>query len=250
VAAALAAEGSLTRRLHVPRSRIQGGRARLTPAEWHYLRGVLRLSAGARLEVFDGEGGTHAAELPAAGEELALGPRRAQEPPRAVIWLAFAPPRGDRADLVVQKAAELGAARLLPFEAARSVVRLDAERGAARAARWSRIAAEAARQCGRADVPAVEPPGTLAGALAAAPAGFRSLACWEGGGEPLAGALDPAAAGHLVLIGPEGGLAPEEVLACAAAGARLVTLGPRILRAETAALAALAVLQHRLGDLG
>lgn len=250
MAPAGAAEARLIRRIHVPRARIAGGRARLEPDEWHYLRHVLRLAPGAPLEVFDGEGGEHQALLPAEGEELELGPRRARAAPRALLWLAFAPPRGDRADLVVQKAVELGVARLLPFEAARSVVRLDAERGASRAARWSRIAAEAARQCGRADVPEVEAPAPLLRALASAPPGFRRLLCYEGGGEPLAGALDPAAPGHLVVVGPEGGFEPGEVEAAAAGGACPVSLGPRILRAETAALAVLAILQHRLGDLG
>jgi 16S rRNA (uracil1498-N3)-methyltransferase len=238
------------RRIHVPRRRLDGGRARLEPGEWHYLRHVLRLPPGAPLEVFDGEGGLYDASLPGADVDLELGPRREVPPPRAAVWLAFAPPRGDRADLVVEKAVELGVGRLLPFLAARSVVRLDLGRGAARAERWRRIAAAAARQCGRGDVPAVDEPAPLAGALAAAPAGFRKVLLYEGGGEPLAAALDPEAPGHLAIVGPEGGFAPEEVAACAAAGARLATLGPRVLRAETAALAAVALLQHRLGDLG
>jgi 16S rRNA (uracil1498-N3)-methyltransferase len=237
------------RRIHVPRSRIQGDRAHLEPAEEHYLRDVLRLAAGARLEVFDGEGGLHEAAL-GEGGALALGPRREVPPPRATVWLAFAPPRGDRADLVVQKATELGAARLLPFEAERSVVRLDVGRGAARAERWRRIAADAARQCGRAEVPAVDAPASLAAVLGVAPPGFRTVVFYEGGGEPLAAVLDPAAPGHLAVVGPEGGFTSAEVEACAAAGARLATLGPRVLRAETAALVATALLQHRLGDLG
>ncbi len=232
------------------RSRIAGGRARLAPEEWHYLRHVLRLPAGAPLLVFDGEGGEHEAALPAAGEELALGPRREIAPPAAVVWLAFAPPRGDRADLVVEKAVELGAARLVPFEAARSVVKLDRERGAARAVRWRRIAAEAARQCGRADVPVVDEPVSLGAALALGPPGMRRLLFYEGGGEPLQELLDPAAPAHLALVGPEGGFTPEEVGAALAAGARVASLGPRILRSETAGIAAVALLQHRLGDLG
>jgi len=234
----------------VARSRIAGGRARLAPEEWHYLRHVLRLPAGAPLAVFDGEGGEHPAVLPAAGEELELGPRREVAAPAAVVWLAFAPPRGDRGDLLVEKAVELGVARLAPFEAARSVVKLDRERGAARAARWRRIAAEAARQCGRAEVPVVDEPMPLAAALALGPPGLRRLLFYEGGGEPLHEHLDPAAPGHLALVGPEGGFTPAEVGAALAAGARVVSLGPRILRAETAGIAAVALLQHRLGDLG
>jgi len=238
------------RRVHLARTRIAGGRVRLAPEEWHYLRHVLRLQAGAPLLVFDGEGGEHRAALPEAGEELALGPRTEVPPPQAVVWLAFAPPRGDRADLLVEKAVELGVARLAPFEAARSVVKLDRERGAARAARWRRIAAQAARQCGRADVPAVDEPMSLAAALALGPPGLRRVLFYEGGGEPLQELLDPAAPGHLALVGPEGGFTPEEVGAALRAGARIGSLGPRILRAETAGIAAVALLQHRLGDLG
>lgn len=232
------------------RARIEGGRVRLAPEEWHYLRHVLRLPAGALLSVFDGEGGEHEAALPPGGEELALGPRREIAPPAAVVWLAFAPPKGDRADLLVEKAVELGVARLAPFASSRSVVRLDRERGASRAARWRRIAAEAARQCGRAEVPAVDEPVAFAEALALGPPGVRRVLFYEGGGEPLAALLDPAAPAHLALVGPEGGFTTGEVGAALAAGARLGSLGPRILRAETAGIAAVALLQHRLGDLG
>jgi 16S rRNA (uracil1498-N3)-methyltransferase len=129
------------------------------------------------------------------------------------------------------------------------VVKLDAGRGADRARRWARIAAEASRQCGRADVPAVAAPAPLAEVLAGAPSGFRLLA-FHPFGRSVVEALDPGAAGHLVLTGPEGGLTEEELTACADAGALLATLGPRVLRAETAAVVAVALVQHRLGDLG
>lgn len=241
------------RRLFVPRPRLEGDRAALEASEVHYLRDVLRLAPGASVEVFDGEGGAREGRL-AAGEDggllLELGPRRDAPAPAARVHLAFALARGDRPDLVVQKATEVGVARLLPFEAERSVVRLDRERGAERARRWQRIAAEAARQCGRADVPEVASPAPLAHVLAGAPPGFRMLLLFEGGGEPLAQAVDRSADGHLILVGPEGGFAPREVEAALAAGARLTTLGPRILRFETAAIVAAALVQHLAGDLG
>jgi 16S rRNA (uracil1498-N3)-methyltransferase len=237
------------RRIHVPRARIAGGRAALLAAEQHYLRDVLRLAPGDPVEVFDGEGGVHDGRLVPTLDALEVGPRRDAPPPAARVHLAFALAKGEKNDLVVQKAVELGVARLVPFAAARSIVKLDAERGADRARRWERIAAEAARQCGRADVPAVAAPAPLAEVLAGAPAGFR-LVAFDPGGVPLADALDAAAPGHLAITGPEGGLAPDEVAACAAAGARVARLGPRVLRAETAALAVAALLQHRLGDLG
>lgn len=236
------------RRVFVPRERIADGRARLEPADLHHLRDVLRLGPGAPVEVFDGEGGVHDGRL--EGDALVLGPRRDVPPPAARVHLAFALARGERSDLAVQKATELGVSRLLPFEAARSVVRLEAARAVDRQRRWQRIATEAARQCGRGDVPEVALPGSLAAALAAIPPGFRLLVFHEGGGEPLRALVDRAAPGHAAVVGPEGGLAPEEVEACLAAGGRLATLGPRILRFETAAIAAVALVQHLAGDLG
>lgn len=236
-----------TRRVYLPPGRIAGGRARLTGEASHYLRGVLRLLPGDEVEVFDGSGGAWRCTL-GEGDELTLGPRREAPLPGARIWLAFALAKGEKADLVVQKATELGVERLLPFVAERSVVRLDSKRAAGRVARWRRIAAEAARQCGRADVPAVDAPAPLAAAFGAAPAGFRLLVFHAAGGEPLAGAMSAPVVGHFLVVGPEGGLAPEEVEACLAAGGRLASLGPRVLRAETAAMVAVALVQHLAGD--
>ena len=238
------------RRLLVPRSRLAGSRARLDPDEVHYLRDVLRLGPGAALEVFDGAGGVYPARVAESAEELVLGERRDAARPAAAVQLAFALARGERNDLVVQKATELGAVRLSPFQAARSVVRLPPERIAERTRRWHRIAAEASRQCGRADVPAVDAPRPLGEILAGAAAGAQRLLLWERGGEPLGGAVDRGAPLHLLVVGPEGGFTPEEVEAALGAGARLVSLGPRTLRFETAAIVAVALVQHLAGDLG
>lgn len=234
------------RRVHLPPERIQDGRALLTAEARHYLRDVLRLRPGEELEVFDGRGSVYAASF-ADAEALALGPRRAAPSPGATVWIAFALAKGDRGDLVVQKATELGASRFLPWQAERSVVRLEGTRAAERARRWRRIAAEAARQCGRADVPEVEVPGSLAAALGAVPDGFARLLL-HAGGEP----IGPVGRGQgiLAVVGPEGGLTAAEVDACVGAGCRVVGLGPRTLRAETAAIAAAALLQYAAGDLG
>jgi 16S rRNA (uracil1498-N3)-methyltransferase len=221
----------------------------LTPAESHYLRHVLRLAAGTRLEVFDGQGGVYPALL-GEHEELEVGPRREAASPAARVQLAFALARSDRCDLVVQKATEIGAARLSPFPADRSVVRLDGPRGAERARRWQRIAAEAARQCGRSDVPPVDPPTPLGELLAAAGPEARIVVPYEAGGEPFHEAVDRSARGHLVVVGPEGGFTPGEIELCLRHGGRLATLGPRILRFETAAIVACALVEHLAGDLG
>jgi 16S rRNA (uracil1498-N3)-methyltransferase len=129
------------------------------------------------------------------------------------------------------------------------VVRLEPDRALERAGRWRRIAGEAARQCGRSDVPEVAVPGPLAPALEAPP-GFVRIAFHAGAGAPLSEAILPGAAGFLAVVGPEGGLTDREVQACLDAGCRLATLGPRVLRAETAAVVAAALIQHLAGDLG
>jgi 16S rRNA (uracil1498-N3)-methyltransferase len=233
------------RRIHLPPERILGARGQLGPEARRYLADVLRLAPGARLEVFDGKGGRYAAELAPGLEWVTLGPR--EEAPAASVEIALlvALAKGEKMDLVVQKATELGVARLLPFEAERSVVRLEAEKGEERAGRWRRIAAEAARQCGRADVPEVAPPQPLAQALAALAPGTRAYVFHPGGG-----ALEAAGAASVAaVVGPEGGLTDAEVRACEAAGAVRAGLGPRVLRAETAAIVAVALLQARFGDL-
>ncbi|ACL63627.1 protein of unknown function DUF558 [Anaeromyxobacter dehalogenans 2CP-1] len=236
------------RRVHLPPERIGEGRAGLTDEARHYLRDVLRLAPGAAVELFDGRGGAWEATVLDGFEALALGARRAAPGGGAPVWLLVALAKGEKIDLVVQKATELGAARIAPFAAERSVVRLEPEKGEARAARWRRIAEEAARQCGRADVPEVRAPAPLGAALAEVPAGFGAFV-FHPGGAALSEAAPSPAGGYAAVVGPEGGLTDAEREACARAGARDTSLGPRVLRAETAAIVAVALLQARFGDL-
>ncbi len=235
------------RRVHLPPERIEGGRGRLTPQARHYLAEVLRLTPGAEVEVFDGRGGRYAGRLDAGLESVSLGPREEGRAPAAELALLFALAKGEKVDLVVQKATELGVARIVPFAAARSVVRLEGPKGEERARRWRRIAEEAARQCGRSDVPEVAAPLPLAGALAALSPGSAAVV-FQPGGASLA-MLPPPAAGIAAVVGPEGGLDEDELRACELAGAARASLGPRVLRAETAAIVAVALLQARFGDL-
>lgn len=232
-------------RILVDADAIRGATARPGAGALHHLVDVLRLQPGAEVEVFDGRGSCWDATW--VGEELRLGARRDAPRPGAVVWLAFALAKGEKVDLVVQKATELGAARLIPFRAERSVMRLEGDKAEERARRWRRIAAEASRQCGRADVPEVLAPVELSRALEA-PAGFALLA-FHGGGAPLSAVLPPGAPGFLALTGPEGGFTNREISECLEAGCKLASLGPRVLRAETAALVAAALIQHRSGDL-
>ena len=243
------------RRLLVPAAQIEDGGARVGGDALHYLARVLRLGVGDELEVFDGAGRAFPARIATLDESearLELGPARAA-PLAPRITLAQGIAKGDKMDLVVQKATELGAARVVPLQLERCVVRLDPARGADRAKRWQRIADEAARQCGRADVPAVDEPEALDAFLAGAEArGERVAVLWE---EEGSARLGPWVAAHLgepiaLVIGPEGGLAAREVDQIRAAGGDVVGLGPRILRTETAGLAALAVAMHLAGELG
>jgi 16S rRNA (uracil1498-N3)-methyltransferase len=237
-----------SRRVHLPPDRIEPGRGRLTPEARHYLAEVLRLGPGAPVEVFDGSGGRWAGRLEEGLDTVALGPREEAAAAAVEIALLFALSKGEKVDLVVQKATELGAARIVPFAAERSVVRLEAEKGEARSRRWRRIAEEAARQCGRADVPQVDAPLALEAALAALPPGTRAYV-FTPGGAPLPHAEGGGTAALAAVVGPEGGLTERELEACRRAGATTASLGPRVLRAETAAIVAVALLQARFGDL-
>ncbi|HTY50262.1 MAG TPA: 16S rRNA (uracil(1498)-N(3))-methyltransferase [Steroidobacteraceae bacterium] len=229
------------------------GRAAVTlsgAAAGHVSR-VLRLRAGDALVLFDGTGGEYPATIEGFGRDavhLALGPQRAleRESPLA-ITLAQGISRGERMDFVVQKATELGVARIIPVLAERTVVRLDEAAAASRMRHWRAVAVAACEQCGRNRLPEVCDPVALAALPARLPAQGPRLLLAPGGSLKVR-ELAPAAA-VTVLIGPEGGLSEAEESWALRAGFQALVLGPRILRTETAALAVLAVLQERLGDL-
>jgi 16S rRNA (uracil1498-N3)-methyltransferase len=231
------------------------GTARVGAADYRYLARVLRLGPGAEVTVFDGQGREAPARIQtidAAREEVVL---VVASPRRAVmglpITLIVALLKADKMDLVVQKATELGVHRIVPVAAARSVVHLDEGRAAGRVARWRKIAREAARQCGRADAPVVELPRPVRDAVVDVPTGAWKAIFHEGvKGASLRKALPPERpAAAVVAVGPEGGFDAAEVEAAQAAGFVAVGLGPRILRAETAALAAVVAIGFALGDL-
>lgn len=212
---------------------------------------VLRLQPGQTITLFNGEGGEWDATITRMGRsdvEVALGAHHAteREPGRAV-HLALGMPANERMDWLVEKAAELGASSLQPLHTAHSVLRLSGERATKKQAHWQSVAIAACEQCGGNRVPAVHPVGDLAAWLktllpigAASPV-LRCLLSLADGTRPLAHALAqaPANAAVLFLSGPEGGLSPAEDALAREAGFVPVTLGPRVLRAETAALAAL-----------
>lgn len=226
---------------------------RVEGARLHYLARVLRVTAGDPLEVFDGSGRAFDARVTSLNDdvaELSLGAPREAPSPRA-ITLIQGLPKADKLELVLQKGTELGASAFIPAACERSVVKLDGKEEKKRA-RWQRIVEEAARQCGRADVPRVAPPSPLLDAVRALPKDVAVLVLdEEERALPLSTAVAPLGSRPLALvIGPEGGLARGEVTALLALGATPVTLGRLVLRTETAGLAGLAVLRHLEGLLG
>jgi 16S rRNA (uracil1498-N3)-methyltransferase len=215
---------------------------------------VLRLRVGDSLTLFDGTGGEYGARIATIERDRVsvdlLEWRAAECESPLSITLAQALQAGEKMDLTVQKAVELGIARIVPLLARRSVVRLEGDRAARRVEHWRGVAVSACEQCGRNRVPEVAALEGLAHWLTRAPAaGTLRLMLAPGSARSLA-MLAPPAPGQPIelLIGAEGGLAAEEVELAVLAGFVAIRLGPRILRTETAGLAALAALQCLWGD--
>lgn len=245
-------------RVHVPAPLASGLRLQLPVAAAAHVARVLRLAAGDALALFDGRGAEHEARIEAikgGRVEVLVGARRAgtagrESPLRVTLLQALA--RGEKMDWVLQKATELGVARIVPVATERSVVQLDGERADRRIAHWQGVVAAACEQCGRNRLPEILPPARLEAACAAstatlklllAPGATASLAA-------VAASATRAANGLALLIGPEGGLADAEQAVAMRAGFQPVSFGPRVLRTETASIAALGLLQGLAGDLG
>ena len=168
--------------------------------------------------------------------------------PDTAVTLYQGLPKGEKMDWILQKAVELGAGEIVPVVTARSIVRLKPGEGEKKRERWQRIAAEAAGQCGRGRIPLVSRPLPFAEA-AARLAGEPALVFYEGGGRPLGELVGRDCRRLSIVVGPEGGFEKEEVTRLLRNGAEAATLGKRILRCETAPLAALSVIMHLTGNL-
>jgi 16S rRNA (uracil1498-N3)-methyltransferase len=246
-------------RLHVPSLESDAAEVELPETAAAHVVRVLRLRAGARLVLFDGSGTDSRAEIAevAGGKvRVRILERFAGLPPSPLaVTLVQGVARGERMDWTLQKATELGVERIQPVLTARSVVRLDERQGVKRLRHWEAVVASACEQCGRSLLPVVEPPVMLAQHLARPAVGTRLL-LHPLGDQSLTdlvarnmSAGEPAYASLELLIGPEGGLDDAETAAARRAGYMGARLGPRILRTETAGIAALAVLQSMAGDL-
>ncbi|MFZ5646668.1 MAG: 16S rRNA (uracil(1498)-N(3))-methyltransferase [Bacillota bacterium] len=217
---------------------------------------VLRLKPGDLVELLDGAGRAARASVEHVGKEevvlLKMGEFTPGGAPPVQVILVQGLARGEKMDLVIQKCTELGVSGVIPLVCHRSVVRLDDGKSIDRQARWQRVALEAAKQCRRPDVPVVSAPQKLPGVLSGMPEGSLAVMPWEGEeSRSFSDALAGETPGRVyVIIGPEGGFEKYEVEEARRAGVVTVSLGPRILRTETAGLVCVALIMHRLGDLG
>jgi 16S rRNA (uracil1498-N3)-methyltransferase len=248
-----------------------GARISLSQEESRHLTSVLRLAANDEVRVFDGEGREFLCVVMAATDrsksrKAVLEVRARMEPPCAESWLEMtlcvALLKGEKFETVVQKATELGVARIVPVETARADVKLARGSRAAetskRVERWRRIAVEASKQSGRARLPLIDAPQSLADVLkresgsVGTETATQRLMFAERGGRGLLEIVrewreKPARV--VALVGPEGGWEDAEIEAARGVGWQVVTLGGRILRAETAGVVVAALLQHLCGDL-
>ena len=223
----------------------------------NHITRVLRLRSGDALTVFDGSGGEFGARIEEFRKDSVVvavedhRPLERESPLR--LTLAQGISRGERMDWVIQKATELGTARIVPLFTKRSVVRLDEKQADRKLQHWRAIAIAACEQCGRNRIPELAAPVDFFDVLPAEASGATRLLLSPTGDlriEDLGQDVRQGASkGITVLIGPEGGLEDVEQEAALAAGFKAVRLGPRVLRTETAAIAALTIIQRYFGDL-
>jgi 16S rRNA (uracil1498-N3)-methyltransferase len=239
-------------RVYVDAELEPGGRLSLTGGAAGHLTRVLRLRPKATLTLFNGRGGEFAATIERVrGSEVTVTVGEHESIERESpfpLTLAQGVSRGERMDLVVQKATELGVARLVPVLTERSIVRLDEQQSDRKSNHWRAVAIAACEQCGRNRLPEVGLPTQLREFLRQ-PAGDSVRLLLSPSATQRIEDVPRPARGVTVLIGPEGGLSHAELEDALTAGFSAVNLGPRILRTETAAIASLTLLQREFGDL-
>ena len=241
-----------TIRIHVDQPLAAGAELALPAQAGEHVARVLRLVAGDPLTLFNGDGADYATTILAVGRRevrvQVLGREAVPRESPLRLTLVQGVARGEKMDLIVQKATELGVVCIVPLLTERSEVRLDPARAEKRLAHWRAVAASACEQCGRASLPEILPTQTLPAWLATlADDGALRLALLPEA-QSSARELRPGGSGALLVVGPEGGLGERDTVALHDAGFRGLRLGPRILRTETAGLAALAALQALHGD--
>lgn len=231
---------------------VTGDVACVSGQDAHHIARVLRMRVGEPLTLCDSEGTDYhcTVEAIAEGEVTARILRRepTESEPTVKVTLYQGLPKSEKMDLIVQKCVEIGITKVVPVAMARSIVRLKADEGAKKAARWQKIAAEAAGQSGRGIVPQVAEPITLKQAIAEL-GDTAAVVFYEGGGVPVSQVVTAETGEVAMFIGPEGGFDAAEIEQLQAAGVTVATLGKRILRCETAPLVALSVIMQITGNM-
>ena len=233
---------------------VESDRVTVAGQDAAHIRRALRMRVGEEITLCDGNGTDAFGEIAAFGDDTVEVAVRERHPsvsePTIAVTLYQGLPKGDKLEWIIQKAVELGVTTVVPVETARSVATMagDAAKAAKKAARWQKIAEEAAGQSGRGRLPRVESPLTWKQALSRM-AGERLIVLYEGGGQPLSALVSRETRQVSLLVGPEGGWAPEEIETLTQLGAQAATLGKRILRCETAPLAALAAVMTLTGNM-
>ncbi len=242
-------------RIFIPKTQLTGEQIPLQGRQVRYLLTVLRLTPGDEVIVFDGEGGEYHAVLCEEEQQgVYLWLREAYSPKRESplrLTLAQAVLKGEKMKFVIQKATELGVHRIVPLMTSRTIPVMEGERESLRVQRWQNIAQEAAKQSGRVVVPEIERICELSEYLSQG-RGLRIM-LWEGEPTPLkevVGGINEPPQEVTLLVGPEGGFSEQEVIEAQREGFFVAGLGRRILRAETAAISVLAIIQYQFGDLG
>ncbi|NDY96450.1 16S rRNA (uracil(1498)-N(3))-methyltransferase [Wenzhouxiangella limi] len=239
-----------TIRVHLDQSLAEETEITLPAAAARHLTRVLRLRAGARIQVFNGDGREFPAEIVDTGTRqhcrIRLDQAERPDVESAIeVTLVQAIGRGERMDWCIQKSTELGVARIQPVFSERTEVRLDGQRAERRQAHWQQVAVSAAEQSGRVRIPRIDAPVSLQD-ISNAP-GLNLVLDPQGSHSP-ADLLAPPSPSFSVVIGPEGGLSADELRGLEQRGYKRLRLGARILRTETAGPAILALLQTRFGD--
>lgn len=245
------------RRFFLPMEAIVDGLATVKGDLYRHMAKVLRMKAGDRVILADGQGSEYTGLIKQVERDrltivvdIPHGETVQEEGPAITLYQGI--PKGDKMDFLLQKCTELGISAIVPFTSSRTILKITRERELERLERWRRIVAEAARQSKRSSIPSISPIMDFGEAVRSADDPVR-LMLWEG---ETANRLKPvllgtnAPASAAVIVGPEGGLSENEAELAAANGFTPITMGKRILRTETAGIAIMAVLQFCWGDMG